>query len=91
MEMGAEPVDPGAELESDHTTDRISARNRRIEIIAGERRQRWSIEEKLRIVAETEEVGAHVTEVAARHGVYPGLLFTWRRQVQIPMEAVQAF
>jgi transposase len=54
-----------------------------IEIITGrERRRRWSIEEKLRIVAETEEAGARVTEVAARHGVYPGLLFTWRRQVR---------
>ncbi len=40
------------------------------------------IEEKLRIVAETEEAGACVTDVAARHGVYPGLLFTWRRQVR---------
>jgi transposase len=55
----------------------------RIEIITGrERRRRWSIEEKLRIVAETEEPGARVTDVAARHGVYPGLLFTWRRQVR---------
>ena len=54
-----------------------------IEIITGrEHRRRWSIEEKLRIVAETEEAGARVTEVAARHGVYPGLLFTWRRQVR---------
>ena len=54
-----------------------------IEIITGrERRRRWSIEEKLRIVTETEEAGARVTEVAARHGVYPGLLFTWRRQVR---------
>ena len=54
-----------------------------IEIITGrERRRRWSIEDKLRIVAETEEAGARVTEVAARHGVYPGLLFTWRRQVR---------
>jgi transposase len=54
-----------------------------IEIITGrERRRRWSIEEKLRIVAETDEPGARVTEVAARHGVYPGLLFTWRRQVR---------
>ena len=54
-----------------------------IEIITGrERRRRWSIEEKLQIVAETEEAGARVTEVAARHGVYPGLLFTWRRQVR---------
>jgi transposase len=54
-----------------------------IEIITGrERRRRWSIEEKLRIVAETEHAGARVTEVAARHGVYPGLVFTWRRQVR---------
>lgn len=54
-----------------------------IEIITGrERRRRWSLEEKLRIVAETKEAGARVTEVAARHGVYPGLLFTWRRQVR---------
>ena len=60
-----------------------SVSNGTIEIITGrERRRRWSIEEKLRIVAETEEGGARVTEVAARHGVYPGLLFTWRRQVR---------
>ena len=55
----------------------------RIEIITGrERRRRWSVEEKLRIVAETEEAGARVTEVVARHGVYSGLLFTWRRQAR---------
>jgi transposase len=54
-----------------------------IEVITGrERRRRWLIEQKLRIVAETNEPGARVTEVAARHGVYPGLLFTWRRQVR---------
>jgi len=57
--------------------------NGTIEIITGrERRRRWSVEEKLRIVAETEQSGARVTEVAARHGVYPGLLFTKRRQVR---------
>jgi transposase len=54
-----------------------------IEIITGkERRRRWSSEEKLRIVAESEEQGARVTEVAARHEVYPSLLFSWRRQVR---------
>ena len=54
-----------------------------VEIITGrERRRRWRLEEELRIVAETEEPGARVTEVAARHGVYPGLLSTWRRQVR---------
>lgn len=52
-----------------------------IEIITGrERRRRWSSEEKLRIVAESKEAGARVTEVAARHDLYPGLLFAWRRQ-----------
>ena len=54
-----------------------------IAVITGrERQRRWSIEEKLRIVAETNEPGVRVTEVAARHGVYPGLLLTWRRQVR---------
>lgn len=54
-----------------------------VEIITGrERRRRWSIEEKLRMVAETREPGVRVTEVAARNGVYPSLLFYWRRQVR---------
>src|SRR5471030_1146048 len=52
-----------------------------IEVITGrERRRHWSIEEKLRIVGETFEPGASVGQIAARHEVYPGLLFTWRRQ-----------
>ena len=52
-----------------------------IEVITGrERRRQWSIEEKLRIVGETFEPGASVGQIAARHEVYPGLLFTWRRQ-----------
>jgi transposase len=54
-----------------------------VEIITGrERRRRWSIEEKLRIVAETRELGVRVTDVAARNGVYPSLLFYWRRQAR---------
>ena len=55
----------------------------RVEILTGrERRRRWSAEAKLRIVSETEEPGACVKQVAARHDVYPGLLFAWRRQVR---------
>jgi len=54
-----------------------------IEIITGkERRRRWSVEQKLRIVAETQERGVRVTDVASRHDVYPSLLFLWRRQVR---------
>jgi len=54
-----------------------------VEVIVGrQRRRRWTVEEKLRIVAETDEPGARIGDVAARHDVYPGLLFTWRRQVR---------
>jgi len=54
-----------------------------IEIITGkERRHRWSAAEKLRIVAEAEEPGACIKAVAARHDVYPSLLFYWRRRVR---------
>lgn len=54
-----------------------------IEIITvRERRRRWSTQAKLRIVAETEEGGASIGDVAARHDVYPSLLSTWRRQVR---------
>ena len=53
-----------------------------VEIITGrERRRRWSVEDKLQIVAETHEPGVRVRAVAARHGVCESLLFTWRRQV----------
>ena len=57
--------------------------NGAIEIITGrERRRRWSTSEKLRIVAETYEPGSTVGDVAARHGAYRSLVFTWRRQVR---------
>lgn len=53
--------------------------NSQIEIINGrERRRRWSLDDKLRIVAESREPGASVRAVAARHDVYPNLLSTWR-------------
>src|ERR1700744_2393433 len=51
-------------------------------IVDRQRRRRWTVEEKRRIVAETDEPGARIGDVAARHDVYPGLLFTWRRQVR---------
>ena len=57
--------------------------NGEVEIISGkERRRRWSLEEKLRIVAESQEPGASVRAVAARNDVYPSLLHNWRRQVR---------
>jgi transposase len=57
--------------------------NGTVEILGGkERRRRWNLEEKLRIVAESHEPGASVRAVAARNDVYPSLLHNWRRQVR---------
>jgi transposase len=52
------------------------------EVLVGpERRRRWSAEEKSRIIAESLRPGAQVTDIARRHGVSRGLLYTWRREV----------
>src|ERR1700739_1717495 len=55
---------------------------RRIEVITGKRRRRrWTAEEKARIVAESFEEGANISEVARRNGVVRGLLTVWRHKV----------
>ena len=52
-----------------------------MEIITGvERRRRWRLEDKLRIVAETHKPGACVSQVARCHQVSRGLLTSWRTQ-----------
>jgi transposase len=52
----------------------------RVEVLEGaERRRRWSIDEKMRIVAETLQPGVKVTTVARRNKVASSLVFTWRR------------
>ncbi len=54
-----------------------------MEIITGvERRRRWRLEDKLRIVAEAEQPGACFSEVARRHEVGRRVLWTWRKQVR---------
>jgi transposase len=54
-----------------------------MEIITGvERRRRWRREEKLRIVAETEQPGACFAEIARRYDVSRGLLWNWRSQAR---------
>jgi transposase len=54
-----------------------------MEIITGvERRRRWRVEEKLRIVAECERPGACLAAVARQHDVSSGLLWNWRRRAR---------
>jgi transposase len=51
------------------------------EVLTGpERRRRWGSEEKASIVAEVLVPGAKVSEIARRHGISRGLLYTWRRE-----------
>jgi transposase len=53
----------------------------RSEVLAGpERRRRWSLAEKRRIVAESLAVGAVSSVVARRHGIHPNQLCDWRRR-----------
>lgn len=53
----------------------------RIELITRvERRRRWSVEDKLGLVGETQEGGKSVASVAQANGISPSLLYSWRRQ-----------
>jgi len=67
--------------ESAHTTSRTSARNPRMEIITrGERRRSWTADQKSQIVAESLGPELTPTEVARKHGISTGQLYTWRQQ-----------
>jgi transposase len=56
---------------------------RRLELISGiGRRRQWSADDKARILLESLEPGANVSEVARRHGMSPQQLFGWRRQAR---------
>ncbi|USJ25541.1 IS66-like element accessory protein TnpA [Ensifer adhaerens] len=48
-----------------------------------ERRRRWSLEDRARILAEAFAPGAVVSEVARRCEVSTGLIYTWRRQALV--------
>ncbi|WP_077068186.1 IS66-like element accessory protein TnpA [Ensifer aridi] len=52
----------------------------RMEIISGvERRRRWSKEAKLAILAEADERGVRISDVARRHDIFPAQIRLWRK------------
>ena len=64
------------------TTNRKSVRTATVEIITrGERRRRWAPEQKREIVAESYGGELTPTEVARKHGISSGQLYTWRREM----------
>lgn len=48
----------------------------------GDRRRRWSKADKARLVRESLEPGAVVSEVAQRHGLNRSQLYDWRRKAR---------
>jgi transposase len=61
---------------TDHTT---TSKVSRLEVIQTGSRRRWSLEEKRRIVAESESAPREASATARRYGLRPSQLFTWRR------------
>ncbi|MFC3208584.1 IS66-like element accessory protein TnpA [Aquamicrobium soli] len=56
---------------------------RRFEVINGAGgRRHWSMDDKARIVAETLEPNAIISEVARRYGLRPQQVFAWRREAR---------
>ena len=61
-------------------SDTSSKEVQRIEVITSvQRRRRWSVAEKIRIVQECEQPGMSVSYVARKYDIAPNMLFRWRR------------
>jgi len=75
-------LDAVMESQDGPTSDHKSARRQRIEVITrGERRRRWTAEEKRDIALESLEPGASPITVARKHGISSGQIYTWRQQL----------
>lgn len=64
----------------------------RIEVLSSiQRRRRYSLDEKMAVLAEAAHPGMSISYVARRHGISPSLLFGWRRRMtEGGKEAVRA-
>lgn len=60
----------------------MSSNAERVEICANiQRRRRYSVDQKPRIVQEASQPGITITYVARQHGISPSLLFHWGRRM----------
>ena len=76
------------EAESAHTISRKSARGPRVEVMGAERRRSWTAEQKREIVGESFGPELTPTEVARKHGISTGQLYTWRQQMVSVQSAI---
>ena len=50
-----------------------------VEVVTNVSRRRWTLAEKLSVVAQASQPGMSVSFVARQHGIAPNLLFRWRK------------
>ena len=64
----------------------------RVEVFSQiQRRRRWSVDQKLAILAEAAQPGMSISYVARRHGISSSMAFGWRRRMtEGGKEAVRA-
>jgi transposase len=54
----------------------------RVEVVSSiQRRRRYSLDQKLAVLAEAAQPGMSISYVARRHGISPSMLFGWRRRM----------
>ena len=54
----------------------------RVEVFSGvQRRRRYSLDQKLAVLAEASQPGMSISFIARKHGISPSLLFGWRRRM----------
>jgi transposase len=83
MDTDANPAGTAATSESAHTTSRKSVPILRMDLIPrGERRRRWTTEQKQTIAAQSFVSGVSPTDVARLHGISTGQLYTWRHALK---------
>jgi transposase len=80
-------IERDGSVRSGHKGSHMTAPTQRIEVITrGERRRRWSIEEKREIVAESLGPGVRPIEIIHKHGITSGQLYAWRQQLTRRMD-----
>lgn len=64
----------------------------RVEVFSQiQRRRRWSVDQKMAILAEAAQPGMSISYVARRHGISSSMVFGWRRRMtEGGKEAVRA-
>jgi transposase len=89
--MDTDPIrtETVASTESAYTTSRKSAPTLRMDLIPrGERRRRWTTEQKQTIAAQSLVPGASPTDVARLHGISTGQLYMWRQALKAAQPGV---